>query len=68
MFYVINQSITCKQTKHRTGTDLSKGLPGGLGPTFPTETTAGLVTTAVMEVATGARRMSGQDRLAMGPG
>ena len=29
---------------------------------------ASLVTTAAMEVATGARRMSGQDRLAMGPG
>ena len=29
---------------------------------------ASLVTTAVMEVVTGARRMSGQDRLAMGPG
>ena len=29
---------------------------------------ASLVTTAVIEVATGARRMSGQDRLAMGPG
>ena len=37
-------------------------------PTAPPPQIASLVTTAVMEVATGARRMSGQDRLAMGPG
>ena len=36
-------------------------------PTASPPQIASLVTTAVMEVATGARRMSGQDRLAMGP-
>ena len=36
--------------------------------TPPPPQIASLVTTAAMEVATGARRMSGQDRLAMGPG